>query len=286
MTGVKRKRIDDEDVFCVYRRPVGGSVYVRDRQGRYNAFSINNGRAVILPAGITTLAPIYNRVNFANNVRFVAHTRTQVALALAYANAPQHLNSGWVTLPTYRDASRRQTNQGMNGATAALTGAALSATNYVNWASLNGSPINAGGSWEWCHLIAHSMGGADGPANIVAARRGNNSEQLAIESALQMFRREEAFGMKVSVGLFGAGNSRYAGNVIRYKIRCIHGGGDYVRYLDCLNAPNPSQIHYYGVMEDIVLWANKKLLAISAALNPVRGVERNAVIDYMRVNRP
>ncbi|WP_157511131.1 hypothetical protein [Frateuria sp. Soil773] len=284
MAGRKRKRIDDEDVYCVYRRQAGRSVYVRDRHGRYNCFSINNGRAVILPTGITTLAPIYGRVNFANNVRFTAHTRSQWALGGAYDNAVQYLSSGWVDLPTCRDASRRQTNQGMNGAMVALTGVARSATAYVNWAQLNGSVINPAGNWEWCHLIAHSMGGADGPGNIVAAMRGNNSEQLAIESALQMFRREDAFQMKVSVGLLDAGNGRHVGNVIRYKVRCIHGGDYYVRYLDCLNAPNPSEIHYYGVMEGLVLWANKKLLAISRFFNPVRGAERNAVIDYMRAH--
>ncbi len=281
----KRRRVVDS--YCLYRRQGTNTIYARDRYGRYNAYQVNGQRVTILPGRITTLPPIYGRVNFANNVRFTGRTRNQGALQIAFEATPkaQRLSTGWVDLPQTRASSRRETNQGMNAAMIALTGVARSATNYVIWFDglHPGVGLRSDQPWEWCHLLAHSMGGADDATNIVAARKGNNSEQLAIESALQMYRMEQIFQMKITAACLNGANGRHIGNVIRYKIRCIHGGQSFIVFLDCLNAPDPSQIHYYGLLESVARWANNLLIQASMQIygNAVTADERRQVLDYI-----
>ena len=264
----RRGQIDDPRVF--YRRIGSQTVYVRDGSGRYRCFSFANGRPRRLPGGITQLAPLYGRVDFRNGRRFTGRTRSQRSLRTAFTNTPggHRLTTGWVPLPTVRVQSRRKTNQGMNTATTNLTGNARSATNYAIWVdgTTPGSPVDSTKRYEWCHLLAHSMGGADDETNIVAAVKGNNTEQLAIESALQMYRCENAFSMRVTAACLDGGNGQHMGNVIRYEASFVNGGPDYVRYLDCLRAPKPSSIHFHGVLYEVVQWANRKLVQRSTQI--------------------
>lgn len=272
---------------CIYRRAGSDTVYARDRHGRYNCFTIKDGKVRKLPAGIRTLGPIYGRVNFRNNVRFTGRTRNQSRLRDVFNQTAlqQRLQSLWLDLPSALEASRRQTNQGMDGVTIARTGSKKSATEYVNWYRQRNSRsgLAVGARWEWCHLIAHSMGGANGGTNIVAARKGNNSEQLAIESALQMYRREETFQIQVTCASIDGDEGRHIGNVIRYHIRCTRGGEDFIYHLDCMNAPDPSEIHYYGLLGSIANWANKKLAALSAQIhgNAVSSSDQRLIKEYL-----
>jgi hypothetical protein len=276
----RSKPITKKSFHCAYKRRNGATMFIRDRLGRCQSYIVANGRLKKVGKGVVKLAPIYGRVDFSNGVRFTGRVRSSRALRAAYDSAHSHLSSHWVALPNAIQHSRRTTNQGMNPATQNLTGNTLSATNYAAWvkAQLPGSPVDASKQYEWCHLQAHSMGGADDETNIVSAVRGNNTEQLAIESALQMYRREEVFEMKVSVALVNGAQARHMGDVIRYKVRCIESGATYVRYLDCLNAPNPSKIHFYEVLAEIAMWANHRLEAIAAAHNPLA---RSAVRELM-----
>ena len=281
----KRRLI--EDVRYIYRRRAGQTIFARDEHGRYNCYTIQGGNVRRLASGMFTLPPIYGRVNFANNVRFVAHTRSQYALSVRYAAIPagQKITTGWVALPQNRAANRRQTNQGMNTAMNALTGGAISASNYALWFSgRNPHTVDATVPWEWCHLLAHSMGGADNATNIVAAVKGNNSEQLAIESALSMYRMENVFELKVTGATIDNADGQHLGDVIRYKIRCTQGGESFVRYLDCLNAPNPSEIHYYDLLRSVALWANRLLVRISGAQNPTTKTEYRLIQQYIATN--
>lgn len=158
-----------------------------------------------------------------------------------------------------------------------LTGSAVSATNYANWyKGRNVNPEVKTGKWEWCHLVAHSMGGADGPTNIVAAVKGNNSEQLIIESALSMYRRENIFAVQITAALISGGDGRHMGDVIKYEVRSTAGGANYVRYLDCLNAPNPSEFHAECIRQEFSIWANKEL----AKLGPVSASETKQLLQY------
>ncbi len=287
----KRRRNTIFDATHFYRRPNSSTIFARDRLGRYNCYTVdaNSGEVSILPAGMFTLPPIYGRVNFANNVRFTASTRGQSTLKNSYIGSSHKLKpaQGWMLLPTFRCYSRRTTNQGMDTAMQNLTGAKRSALAYATWVS--GRNANAGLDvtlpWEWCHLVAHSLGGADNAGNIVAAVKGNNSEQLAIESALHMYRSEDQFELKVTASLMNNGDGKHVGDVIRYKIRCSAGGSDFEQYLDCLNAPDPSEIHYYGLLEAVAKWANNKLVAISDALNKVSTAERNLIKDFIDENK-
>lgn len=272
----------------VYRRQGSPTIYARDREGRYACFQIQGQRVLRLPSGISTLPPIYGRVNFANNVRFGGQVPDQQALAARFSSGQgRRLSTGWVQLPPARSAVRRPTNQGMNPEMIRLTGSPYSATEYVNWCIQQIPPItinaNDRSGWEWCHLLAHSMGGADNHMNIVAAVRGNNSEQLAIENALQMYRLENIFEMNISVVCINNGNALYIGDVIKYEIRSRHGGNNLIQYLDCLNAPNPSQIHFYDLLQKVARWANFKLREASRLIynNMVTAQERDLIINYI-----
>jgi hypothetical protein len=278
----------DLTVFRVYRRPGSNAIFLRDRQGRYRCFLVNavTGEVRLTGGGISTLPPCFGRVAFGNNVRFVAHTRSQDTLDTIYINAPalRILSTGWVDLPLSRQTTRRTANQGMNVTMIALTTLARSATQYVTWYSttVGAWAVNVHTQWEWCHLLAHSLGGLDNATNVVAAVRGNNTEQLAIESALQMYRLENCFEMQISAVLLDGGNGCHIATVIRYEIR-LNGYGSYVRYLDCLNAPNPSQIHFYGLLEEIVSWANAALVWRANQNNiSVTPTEQRLIKRYMQ----
>ena len=59
-------------------------------------------------------------------------------------------------------------------------------------------------------------------------------------------------------------DAEYIGDVIKYEIRVsedLYGvrGWNHVFYLDCLNAPNPSGIHFEKAVNDVATWANNKL---------------------------
>ncbi len=274
--------IDRHKPYYVYKRANGSpTIFVRDLMGHCQSF-------VYMPvqnrykkgAAIVSMSPLYGRVDFANRVRFTGAVRSQTMLELAYQNATRKIKTAWVDLPPGRAGSRRTGNQGMNPATFLLTGANRSATQYVGWFKgqhPNANEVDATTQWEWCHLLAHSLGGGDNATNIVAAVKGNNSEQLAIESALSMYRMEGVFQMKISAATFGVNNGKHLGNVIRYKIRCTRIPGDFCLYLDCLNAPRPSAIHFYGVVQRVAAWANAKLQTISEYNNPVTGLEKREI---------
>lgn len=279
----KRKR--EIEARWLYRREGLGTIYGRDRSGRYVCFRLHGGHVRPLPGGITTLPPIFGRVNFANNVRFVGRTRSQSALAASFNAKARKISTGWKSLPQVRTKTRRQPNQGMNSATRHLTGAERSATRYAIWCD-GQTPaygIKTNVPWEWCHLLSHSMGGANNETNIVAAVKGNNSEQLAIESALQMYRCENMFEMRISAACLDNGNARHIGDTIKYEIRCRGGGDNFVQYLDCLNAPAPSSTHFYDLLEQVALWANKKLVNASNQLfnNGVTKTDQKSIISYI-----
>jgi hypothetical protein len=168
----------------------------------------------------------------------------------------------------------------MNDEMARLTGARSSATEYAAWFAgrHRAARIPAHERWEWCHLYAHSIGGADGPDNIVAARSGNNSEQLAIESAISMYRHERIFSVRVRAAVLDGGDGRHLGNVICYEVRCDADGSVWAILLDCLAAPTISAIHFYEVMTSFARWANGRLRLHGGG---VSAAEARAIRDYI-----
>ena len=77
-----------------------------------------------------------------------------------------------------------------------------------------------------------------------------------------MYWSEDQFGLKGTASLLVNSDGIHVRNVIRYKIRCSAGGPDFEQYLDCLNALDPSEIHYYGPLEAAAKSANNKPVAI------------------------
>ncbi len=87
--------------------------------------------------------------------------------------------------------------------------------------------------------------------------------------------------MRISAALIDGVGAQHVANVICYEVRCIHGGDTYKRYLDCLNAPDPSQIHFYSVLSDFAMWANHKLQRIADAYNPLTRTIRRDLIEML-----
>ncbi|MES2673816.1 MAG: hypothetical protein V4660_06220 [Pseudomonadota bacterium] len=268
------------DVF--YKRFEPDTIFVRDKQGRCRAFRIRGGNAYPSGSTVTSAGPTYGRFDWQNRRRFTASVRSSSVLESAFLNTPeaQIRKTDWFNLPRSRSVSRRTGNQGMKHAMINLTGANRSALDYILW--INDRSLSHAG-WEWCHLQAHSMGGRDEHQNVVAARRGNNSEQLIIENALQMYRQENIFEMRVSAALFNNNNGKYAGNIIRYEIRSRANSNRLIHHLDCLGAPNPSGIHHGAMHQGICRWANIKLTQLSRDLygNTITAEEKRAVRRYL-----
>ncbi len=269
-----------------YRRETDGPIYVRDHEGRQNVYQLNqNGEPRPVAPRRGTLGPVYNRVDFANAVRFVGRVRSQGAMEREWAQAVgnQILSLGWSGLPVEAPNTRRQPRQGMDATMLALTGAAQSAQQYVAWYVLQPGAVgglDATGAWEWCHLQAHSLRGPDDETNVLAAVRGNNSEQLAIENALHLYRREGCFEFQVEGLKHDQAGGLHIANIIRYEVRCTEAGAKLVFYLDGIDAPNPSGIHFGGVHTAVAEWANGVLSRMSAG--PVTKTEQKAIKDYVR----
>lgn len=269
-----------------YRREADGPVYVRDREGRQNVYQFDaNGRPRPIAPRRRTLGPVYNRVDFTNAVRFVGRVRSQNAMQREWdqAVAGQIETTGWLALPADASSTRREPRQGMDAAMTVLTGAPRSARQYVAWYVLQPGAVgglDATADWEWCHLQAHSLGGLDDETNVLAAVKGNNSEQLAIENALHMYRREDCFEFKVEGLKHDLGNGQHIANIVRYKIRCTAAGEKLQFFLDGLNAPDPSGIHFGGVHTAVATWANRVLSRMSAS--PVTKTEQNSIKAYVR----
>lgn len=266
-------------MLIIYRRRTSAhtTIFARDEYGRRWIFRYDSisRRAFIVrrPMGL----PLYNRIDFANRFRFAGRVRSQTVLAQQFADATHEIDTGWFDLPENRSRTRRTSNQGMNHPMNTLTGANKSATEYAKWFnSLHPGVVNSNVRWEWCHLQAHSMGGNDDEDNVVAAVKGNNSEQLVIENTLTRFAREGVLELRVIAAVMGSNHGKHLGNVICYKIRCPRVPGNKVLsiYLDCLRAPRPSEIHYTRLRRIIVSWVLRQLRQVT---QPVSRDEEMAV---------
>lgn len=272
----------------IYRRSYGNydTLYVRDAFGHLWIFTQHHiTKEYVLRQQPSGLGPVYNRLDFNNNRRFNAFVRNQSTLEKHFNESVTKFDTGWFDLPQNRYTGRRPSNQGMSGTMTTLTGKALSATEYAKWYIVQPGPksvINTLIAWEWCHLRAHSMAGPDNEHNIVAAVRGNNSEQLAIENIISNYRREKAFKIRVSAAVLDSSKGKHIGNVIRYEIGSLKrpNGIKFIRYLDCLYPPpKVSAIHYYDLCSMVAKWANKELSLIS---RPITTRERAVIRAYKR----
>jgi hypothetical protein len=281
---MRRRELKNERI-VFYKRRDSHTIFVRDIRGRYKTYRETMHGVRPLPGGITKLPSIFGRVDFTNFNRFTGFVRSQTTLHDCFEASARKLNTNIVPLPGVRSYMRRLTRQGMDDAMISLTGSHRSATEYVNWFTASYShhiPLNEG--WEWCHLLAHSMGGADNERNVVAARRGNNTEQLAIESALHMYRSEGIFTLNITAACVDRHGGMHIGDVIKYEVSCIyHGAAPLVIYLDCLRAPKPSQHHFYHLLEMVASWANKILVMVSQQMyrEEVDKSDRRAIILHL-----
>lgn len=240
------------DGLTFYYRGHEPAIHVRDLHGGHHTVVLRNGTYVATAQG--TAPPWYNRVAWRGK-RFTRSQPPDLPAMFKGAGPGEVLPSLWVDLPQSQSTSRRTSNQGMTRAMAGLfphLAPPVSATTYAN-------ALGWQGSYEWCHLIAHSMGGGDGPNNVVAGTANNNSEQLIVENLLSCYRQEQAFLMRVSARLQDAGNGRYMGLAIRYEVS--DGNSIRAMYFDSQTQRVPSGIHVEAVMENLARWLNLSLRA-------------------------
>ncbi|HWB95554.1 MAG TPA: hypothetical protein VG672_02600 [Bryobacteraceae bacterium] len=269
-------------IHVMYARP-SGTIVCRDRIGNRIYFIGNPVR--VLRADSAGFA-WYGRVDFGNRQRFTRYVRPQQTLDTAISQLPGNRikDSGWIPLPPGRSRSRRAPNQGMREAMDALMnhdgynppqGHEYSATSYAEWAT--GAQ---GRRYEWCHLVAHSMGGRDRPSNVVAASRGNNSEQLAIENILSAYRTENLFLVRIEAGLLNTGHGKHLGTVIRYSINLDGTNTTLKIMLDATVSPlRLSAIHQYLLIRTTGAWLNNQ----SARANDrVPAAKRREIRQYLR----
>lgn len=235
------------DGLTFYYRGNEPAIHVRDLHGGHHTIVARNGTYVATAQA--TAPPWYNRVAWRGR-RSTRGRAPDLPAMFQSAGPGEILPSPWVGLPQNQATSRRTSNQGMTQAMAALLPHApppVSATTYANALGLQGT-------YEWCHLIAHSMRGGDGPANVVAGTKNNNSEQLIVENLLAAYRQEQAFQMRVSARLQDAGNGQHMGMAIRYEVS----DGQTVRamYFDSQTQNQPSDIHVQALMENLARWLN------------------------------
>jgi hypothetical protein len=270
-----RKVIKGVDV--IYRRHQTGALMVRDKFGHRAAVILKNGEVGTIQfyGGM----PWYGRVvfNLERQQRFAGGARSQDVLAQAFANGTKVGAVLWYPLPAQRKKSRRTPNQGMAAAMNLLGCPGNGATAYANWLGYTD------GAYEWCHLIAHAMGGQDSPLNVVAGRNYNNTEQLAIENALSQYRAEDLFELSVQAAVLNNGNGKHFGNVIRYSLRNKHGGSSTAVYLDCRPTRQPSAIHQYTLIGTLSRWMNQQIKQYCNDFKP-SATDQKKVKKYLKDN--
>lgn len=249
----------------VYRRPGSNpdTVFFRNNIGNYVALSVRGADIRLLPAHSSGRSRTYGRVEFQRQVRFVGRVRSQASLAWAFGRNINRKTTGILNLPVRASHLYREPNQGMAFEMLDLTGDGRisSAGQYAAWVSQRNPAIQMQARrYEWCHLIAHSLRGRGGPRNIVAAAKGNNTEQLAIENTLHKYRTEEMFQFCVSASLLGNQHSdaRHLADVIKYEIDSVYASEPLGLFLDAQKPPlRVAYIHFKSVQREIARWANK-----------------------------
>jgi hypothetical protein len=244
------KRLGEECV--VYKRPQVGvmlppnnTYHVRDLRGRH-VTSIPRGAGQYTKRFWPTGAVYYNRVDWSGSRRSRSASMGMIKNKIESCVETKYQE---IALAPTTVALRTHT-QKMNAIMTHLFGHALTATQYAQQVGMDRCDRVA---FNWCHLIAHGLGGADEGYNLVAASTHNNSEQLVIENALYAYRNEtNFFNVKVTAGLKGSAPTlAYAGLVIRYRIEDTAGTEIYQTLLDCSKDTAPTAFLEGEIFADV-----------------------------------
>jgi hypothetical protein len=267
------------DPAILYKRDANSTtVYARDEGGHTRAFTVTQKGVRPLPFQSIPLAKTFGRVDFGNRRRFTAHVRSDDELKTAFDAVTRRKTTGVVELPSSCSRSKRAANQGMRDEMTRLTGATKSASEYAVYLREQTTNTVAAGDYEWGHLLAHSLHGRDEPDNIVAVAAGNNTEQLAIESALHFYRNESLFTVLVQASVMdGAGE--HMADVICYSIRCSKSDDPLELYLDAQHAPEVSSIHFWDRRSGVVKWLNGQ---VERHQPEASSSESQQVMEYVR----
>ncbi|WP_160398129.1 SpvB/TcaC N-terminal domain-containing protein [Paenibacillus sp. MMS18-CY102] len=148
--------------------------------------------------------------------------------ALFFAGKHDYIEKQQVVSPSSLNVDGRDsTNDTMGKASAFHSTNNLPASLY----SSRDDSIIGGLGEAWCHLVAHCLGGAESPDNLVAGSQGSNLVQLGIELAVKDF--VSSTGEKVlvkagaSVRLKPDGTMTHIADEFFYQIDDMHGNQVY-----------------------------------------------------------
>lgn len=263
------------DGLTFYYRGNEPALHVRDLHGGHHTVVNRNGTFVATAQ--STSAPWYNRVAW-NGARSTRGKSPDFKELFKSAAANELLSPGLVPLPTSRATTRRVANQGMTAAMTALFAPPVptSATQYA-------AALGLQGTYEWCHLVAHSMKGRDGPGNVVGGTKNNNSEQLVVENLLSAYGQENAFGMTVTARLQNAGLGQHMGVAIRYEV--TDGNYTFTLYFDSQTQNQPSGVHVEALMQKLARWLNQCLVD-RATVHVTRPLLQQVLTDCPQFAKP
>ncbi|MEX3944864.1 hypothetical protein AB4Y44_36130 [Paraburkholderia sp. BR10937] len=232
---------------------------------------LENARSIVrkIPKGPS--APTYNRFSNTTNWSFAQRaSRTVYGGVHGGANA-LFLQGSWAwrvpfgskKTPTAHRVSHgyipdRKHTEVMKAATMAEVNQELSATEYARNAwFFNPTKGHRDIRYEWCHLVAHGLGGPDHHTNIVAATKYQNSEQLILESVLHDYRME---GLELVVEAKLALGWQHLAESIWFRVRL--GNKDiYSRTMDARRATKPDFNEYAAVSTEMRRYLNNGLRA-------------------------
>lgn len=246
----------------VYRR--GDSHHVRDTEGNHWTVRISSGGTVHHRSERRRRAGGSGAFT-----RFAPHGQGVSLLGLGHGVMNFLTQEGSWAWYTGRGGEKRRTGRvehtyvptrtqgtSMANATNAELGKSLSATGYAREG--HGAYWTRGHSairYEWCHLVAHGMGGSDEQDNLVAATRHQNTEQFILECVLYGYRME---GFTVDVAAKLAKGTDHLAESIHYQV-LLGGRSAYRRTMDCRRATQPSWPEFRSVARDMRAWLNAAL---------------------------
>jgi hypothetical protein len=259
-----------------------GTLHIRDDSGGHwtAAFHSRSGQPYHRPIGRAGMKlygrPTGNYGFFTHGVRSFRHGLMNAALQEGawawYTGLGGTKEQSGTVAHTYIPA--RAHTVAMTQATSDELGEAMSATAYARRGhGAAGTRGHSAINYEWCHLVAHGLGGSDVPGNLVAATCFQNTEQLIIEAVLYEYRME---GLQIKVSAKLASGTDHLAESIYYEI-LLGGQRVYGRTMDARRATNVSYSEVGNIAREIRIGLNNGL----ASAFPVDDVDQD-LIDHAR----
>jgi hypothetical protein len=160
----------------------------------------------------------------------------------------------------------------------------LSATRYATHFNVR---KHDGLNYEWCHLVAHGLGGQDSPENLFLGSKPHNSEQLIIESAVYNYKIEAGlFVVDVTAGLpnkkFSA--KGFIADVVQYRVQNSRNDDIFIHLMDPHRITTPNADIENKLYADVVHALNWSVEYEYGKVNKVPNKLKEEIAAYVVEN--